>query len=240
MASKISNQMNQITETETIDSVWHSLYKIGGVVALISLLLIPIQIVIYIVWPPPNTVAGFFTVFQDNWFRGLVNLDLLYMLSMALVVFIYLPLYAALRKTSQSAMAIALTIGLVSIAIYFVSNTSFEMLSLSNQYAAATTEAQRAVILAAGEAMLTIYQGTASIVYYILGAVATLIVSFVMLRSRVFSRMTAYVGMLAGALMLVPPAFGTVGIILAFASLLPTTVWLVLLAWRFFQLGRTA
>lgn len=42
------------------------------------------------------------------------------------------------------------------------------MLYLSNQYAAATTEAQRDLFLAAGEAALAAYRGTAFDVYYVL------------------------------------------------------------------------
>ena len=37
-------------------------------------------------------------------------------------------------------MLIALVLGLIGIAAYYASNTSFEMLSLSNQYAVAITE----------------------------------------------------------------------------------------------------
>lgn len=150
MTSKSSSQMNQVIDSETADSRWKGLYKVGGVAALTMLVLIPIQIIIFIAWPPPGTVEGYFTLFQDNWLLGLLNLDLLYMLTNALVVLIYLALYAALRRTSESSMAIALVVGLVGIAAYFASNTAFEMLSLSNQYAAATTDAQRTIFMAAG------------------------------------------------------------------------------------------
>jgi len=88
-------------------------------------------------------------------------------------------------------MVIALILGLVATAVYFASNTAFEMLSLSNQYAAATTDAQRSIVMAAGQAMLAIYQGTAFDVSYVLSAVALLIISVIMLRSNVFSKVTA-------------------------------------------------
>jgi hypothetical protein len=227
-----------MVNTEIVDSRWKGLYKTGGVVAWVSLALIPVQGVIYAVWPPPDTVTGFFTVLQENWLRGLLNLDLLYILSNVLVIFIYLALYAALRRASPSATAVALALGLVSIAIYFSSNVSFEMLALSGKYAAATTEAQRNIFLSSGETLLAVYQGTAYDVYYILGAVGILIISTVMLRSDIFSKATAYTGLVAGVLMLVPATAGTLGIILAFVSLLPTMVWLVLLARRFSQLAR--
>ncbi len=150
MTSKSSSQMNQVTDSETADSPWKGLYKVGGAVALTTLVLIPTQIIIFIAWPTPSTVDGYFTLFQNNWLLGLLNLDLLYMLTTVLMGLVILALYAALRRASQSYMAIALTLGLVATAVYFASNTAFEMLSLSNQYAAATTDAQRSVFLAAG------------------------------------------------------------------------------------------
>ena len=238
MTSKSSSQMNQVTDAETADSGWKGLYKVGGVAALTTLVLIPIQIIIFIAWPPPSTVIGFFTLFQNNWLLGLLNLDLLYMLTTALMGLVILALYAALRRASQSYMAIALTLGLVGTAVYFASNTAFNMLSLSDQYAAATTDAQRSMFLAAGQAMLAIYQGTAFDVYYVLSAVALLIISAVMLRSNIFSKVTAYVGILMGVLMLVPSTAGTIGLYLALISLVPTAIWLILITRRLFRLGQ--
>ena len=230
--------MNQITDAKTEDSAWKSLYRVGGAAALITLVLIPIQIIIFITWPPPSTVDGYFTLFQDNWLLGLLSLDLLYMLTNVLMILIFLALYAALRRVSQSYMAIGLTLGLVGIAAYFASNTAFEMLSLSGQYAAATTDAQRAMFLGAGQVMLEIYKGTAFDVYYVLTAVALLIFSAVMLRSNIFSKVTAYVGILMGVLMLVPSTAGTIGLYLALISLVPTAIWLILIARRLFRLGQ--
>ena len=227
--------MNQVTNTKTTGSVWKSLYKVGGVAALIIVVLIPIQSFIFVADPPPSTVIGYFTLFQNNWFLELLDLDLLYIVDSALLILIYLALYAALKRASESFTAIALTIGLVGIAAYFASNTAFEMLSLSNQYATATTDVQRSILLAAGQAMLAIYTGTAFDVYYIFNAIALLVFSVVMLRSNLFSKVTAYGGILAGVLMLVPPTAGTIGI--AFASLVPWAIFSVLIARRLFQPG---
>ena len=86
--------------------------------------------------------------------------------------------------------------------------------------------------------MLATWQGTAFNVSYILGAIALLVVSVVMLRSHVFSKITAYVGILASVLMFVPPTAGTIGIFFSLISLVPTVAWLVLIARRLLQLGR--
>ena len=95
---------NQVTNTQTTDSAWKSLYKIGSVAALIIVVLIPIQSFIFVAYPPPSTVIGYFTLFQNNWFLGLLNLDLLYMVDSALLILIYLALYAALKRASKSFM----------------------------------------------------------------------------------------------------------------------------------------
>ncbi len=226
------------SHAETTASAWKPLYQIGGAAALTIVGIMVIQILVYIAWPPPSTVLGYFTLFHKNGLLGLLSLDLLYMVDNALVVLLYLALYTALRQASKAFMTVALTLGLVGIAAYFASNTAFEMLSLSNQYAAATTDAQRSLFQAAGQAMLAIYQGSAFDVYYILGAVATLIISVVMLRSTLFSKVTAYSGIAAGVLMLIPSTAGTIGLYFAFGSLVPTVIWLILIARRLFRLGQ--
>ena len=226
------------SHAKTVDPAWKPLYRIGAVAALSMVAFILIPSIVFLAWPPPDTASGYFTLFQRNWFLGLLSLDLVYLLSHALLVLIYLALYAALRQASKAFMTVALTFGLVGIAAYFASNTAFEMLSLSNQYATATTAAQQSLILAAGQAMLAIYKGTAFDVYYVLSTVATLIISVVMLRSAIFSKVTAYVGIVTGVLMLVPSTAGTIGPYLGLMSLVPFAIWCILIARRLFRLGQ--
>jgi hypothetical protein len=223
---------------ETTDPRWGWLYKLGGAAALIMVVMIPIQIVVFIASPPPSTVADYFTLFQSNRLLGLLDLDLLLIVDNVLAIALYLALYIALRRASESFMAIATVLGLISIVLYIASReATFTMLSLSNQYAAATTDAQRAMFLAAGQAMLAIYNGAAFHVSYVLGAAALLIISVVMLRSDLFSKATAYLGIVANVL-----AFGlyvpSIGIFISIFSVVFLWIWNILLARRLFQLGR--
>ena len=227
-----------ITHTEADDSVWKSLFKVGAVAALTVLVLMSIQIVVFIIWPPPSTVIGWFNLFQTNKLVGLLDMDLLLIVDYALLGLVFLALWAALKRFNQSFMAIALILELVGITTYFASTAAFEMLSLSNQYAFATTDAERSVLLAAGQVMLAIWQGTAFNVSYIISAIALLIVSVIMVRSSIFSKVTAYLGILASLLMFVPPTAGSIGVFLSLISLIPTAIWLILIARKFFQLGR--
>jgi hypothetical protein len=230
--------MSQKSNDGATDSQWVLLYKIGGAAALLMAALIVAQALIYIVWPPPDTATEFFALFQNNPLLGLLSLDLIYLIDNALMVPIYLALYMALRRSGESLMALGLALGFIGLAAYYASNSAFEIYALSNQYAAAATDAEQTALLGAGQAMLAIYRGTAFNVYYVLNCIALLLFSIVMLRSRVFSRATGYLALLAGLLMIVPSTAGIIGLVSALLSLVPWTIWLILFARRMFQLAQ--
>jgi hypothetical protein len=113
------------------------------------------------------------------------------------------------------------------------------MLYLSNQHAAATTEAQRAALLAAGEAMVAVFHGTAFQVSYILGSITGLLIAAAMLRSDVFSRATAYLRIGSSAL-----DFGIyipgIGLFISLFSVLFLLAFNLLVGRRLLQLGSSA
>lgn len=220
------------------DAQWHWIFKSGGLAAALGVAIIPIQIIVYAIAPPPANITEWFNLFQSSPLLGLLNMDLLYLVNNLLLILIYLSLYLALKPIREAVVLTALILGLVGIAAYVPSNPAFEMLELSEQYQAASTEAHLALLLAAGQALIVQIEGTAFLVYYILNALALLLFAAVMLRSGVFSRNTAYAGIAAGILMLVPSNVGTVGLIFAFLSLIPWAIFSILVARRLFQLVR--
>lgn len=228
---------NQLADVDTTNTGWKLLWKAGGTAALAMFVLMAIQIVVFIVWPPPHTAEGYFALFQENWLLGLLSLDLLYIVDSILLILIYLALYMALKRFGEAAMLIGLVFGITGVAAYFASNTAFEMLSLSSQYSAVTTEAQRVMILTAGQVMLETYKGTAFDIYYVLNTIVLFLFSPVMLRSNIFSKTTAYLGISAGILMIIPSTAGTLGLYFSLASLIPWAIWLILVSRRLFQLG---
>ncbi len=239
---------NHVTPSETTDSGRLSFYKIGGAAALIVAVLLPIEIIVFIVYPLPITVIGYFKLFQSNRLLGLLNLYLLEIPTYALFVPMFLALYVALRRVNETRMALATTFAIIGIAVFLATNNPFSMLSLSDQYAAATTDAHRSMLSAAGQAMLA-NTNQRTVEGFNMGlflvSVAGLIVSTVMLRSNIFSKVTAYVGIIANAISLAEylrlvfvPAAVVLLIISAAASGLLLLIWYILIARRLFQLGR--
>jgi len=148
-----------------------------------------------------------------------------------------LSLYHVLRRTDPAFMALYVVLSLIGTMSFIAARPAFEMLSLSNQFTTATTEAQKSIFLAAGEATLVTFHGTAFHVSYLLGSLTGLIISIVMLRTTVFSKATAYVRIGSSIFdfgLYVP----MVGMYLSIFSVLFLFVWNIMIARRLFQLAR--
>ncbi len=57
---------------------WHKLCKAGGVSAFLIVAIIPLQLVIFTLFTPPDSTMGFMVLFSRHWFLGLLSLDFLY------------------------------------------------------------------------------------------------------------------------------------------------------------------
>jgi hypothetical protein len=230
---------------------WNGIYKIGGVAALSAVLVGLLEIVITFL-PGGNatqeTVLDWFTLFQSNWFMGLRNLGLLNILLNTLGILTYFALYAAHREDpNQPYAALATIISFLGIGIFLATNRAFPMLALSNQYASATTDAQRAVLEAAGQSMLSVGQShtPGAFLGFFLSEFAGVVISTVMLRSKIFSNVTAFAGIFGFGILLIFEFFSSfvsglskVTMTLAMFGGLLSMAWYILIARRLFQLGQ--
>lgn len=223
---------------EIEDSKWKDLYKIGGIAATLSAVLLLIEIIVFTIWPQPSNVIGYFTLLQDNKLIGLIDFYLLEFFAYILFLPMFLALYVALRRFNESYSIIAIFFAILGIAIFLATNNSFSMLLLSNQYMIATTEAQKSLLLAAGQAML-INTGQRAFGGFNTGlmliSIAGIILSVVMLDSNNFSRKTAYMGILAFAIslaeyvrMIIFPSELTLLLIIAVMSGIFLLIWLIM------------
>ena len=208
---------------------WKNIYQIGGFASFGVAIFIPIQILIFMLYPPPTTVQDWFKLFHDNRIIGLLDMDLLLIIDQIFFAFIFLALYIKLSQVEKSFTLIALVSALMGIISYFSSTIAFEMLSLSDKYASTVSESEKNNLLIAGQTLLTRWTGTSFDIGYILLGIGILIINVIMLRSADFNKITAYIGIIAGILSLIPASFGIIGLIFAFLSLFPLELWSILI-----------
>ncbi len=213
---------------------WRWLYRIAAIGALISVVIIPISIVAFFVWPPwPDDIL---VVLQQDRLAGLMGLDLLYLLGNLVAIPLFLVLYVTLRRVDEGWAALALTLGLIGLVCIILSRPILEMVALSDGYAAATTDSERSAYLAASKAVMSTFHGTAFNVHYVLGSLSLLISSILMLRSDLYGRATTYVGIVTNVLV-----FGLyvplVGVYISLLSVVGYVVWYIMIARKLFQLG---
>jgi Domain of unknown function (DUF4386) len=207
------------------------------VATLVTAVLVPVQLAVFVAYPFPETATGWFQLLQDNPLAGLVDLDLLLGADNVLLVVIALALYVALRPTSPSVTTMATGLWLLAIMLVITANPALQLLALSDRFAAATSEAQRAAAVAAGEALLAGWEGTAFQVGYVLGQLAGIMIGLVMLRGSLFGRAVPYT-LIAGNGIGFGLYLPTLGLVISALSGLVLWAWYLVIARRFLRLER--
>ena len=239
-----------MVETNHNEVQWKSIYILGGIAAILSLIAVVADIVIGSstggnLSALPQTAIERFAQFQQNTWLGLYNLDLLNTVNQLISIPVYFALYAVLRKTNKPYALLALIVFLIGTTIFVANNTALPMLELSRKYASAV-KPQKTLLAAAGEAMLVRgeHGGLGVFFSFILPTLSALVFSFVMLQGKVFSKANAYVGILGNALMVIYIVLVTfassvknMAMVFAMPGGLLLVAWMVMLTIRLFQLG---
>jgi hypothetical protein len=191
---------------EMADSSRRTLYTIGGVAALIQLTtILAYMIVAFTLGVRPTTVEEIFILFQTDRLAGILRDDFFNLGVIAMYLGTFPALYAALRRENHAYAALAAILTFIGVTTCFATHSGFSMLHLSDQYAAAISEAQQVQILAAGEAVLAsdMWHSSGGFMASILLQGSGVIISMVMIKSKNFSKITAYTGLLGNAIDLV-------------------------------------
>ncbi len=223
------------------DEKW--LYRVGGISALILGLAYIATIALYVpVGAPPSGAEARLTYLAGKtrvWWAILA----LSVLTDFLFVPVALSLYLALKRINRNAMLLATAcVGLFVVLDLAVTWTSYaSLITLSGTYAAATSDAQRAVVVAAANYPSAVLESRLLGVYAILvPAVGILMTSVVMLKG-IFSKTTAYLGLVAGILGIISVAgpffVRSLGAAVIMSSVI-TTVWVLFVGYRLYRLGR--
>jgi hypothetical protein len=202
---------NPTPAAEAEESHLKSLYLLGGIAALGMILVALLDIVLTFVpgGESPAPVSGaaleWFALYKVNWFMGLRGLGFFNIFTTSLVLVTFFALYKAHQRVNKTYAALALIVLCLASAIYIANNRSLPMLTLSAQYNAASTQAQKDVIVAAGMGLLAQAEDftPGTFLGFFLSETAGMIMSLVLLRGKIFSKLTAWICLMGYAILIV-------------------------------------
>lgn len=223
---------------------WSGLCWTGGVAAfLLIVYALATMVQLVVLGGPPATAAAAFSLLHDHRIVGLLRLDLPTVLVMPLYYLLFLGLLAALWRTDRANATLSTALAFVGVTLVLATPTGLSMMWLSEKYAAATTDAARMQYLAAGEALLAtdVWHGTGAIIGGILAQSGAVLISVVMLRSSVFGKPTAYLGIFMHGFDLAHIILGlllpVVGVVFMAVAGPFYPIWLFLIGRRLLQLA---
>lgn len=231
-------------------SAWNKLYRLGAFCGLLFIAGTLLDIFIGTssganLLSLPQTAAERFAEFNTNWRLGLYHLDFLNLLNALMMIPVFVALFAALRKTAGATALVALVCFIIGTALFIANNSALALFELSKKYAGADP-GQQTLLAAAGEAWLV--KGTHGSYTAFLGFGLILIGDFLiataMLNGKIFSRITAWLGITGNLLLFIYLALVTFlpdvkssAMLFSAPGGLLSTAWLILLTTRLLQLN---
>lgn len=241
---KENQLLHLAVESESETPRWSGLFRFGSIAAFIIALLLLGEIFVYALIPDRSTPEEIFALFRNSPFAGLLFFDLLGMISYLLYIPVVLSFYVVLRKNSESLLAFSLVLFIIGVAVFFANNTGFSVLSLSHRYELATTQEEKAMLLASCRTMITLFDVNAFMISYVIVSASWAIMGFVMLQSPLFGRFTAWAGIIAGLSGIVAEVIENtlkellpVAIGFYFAAIVFILLWVVMAGRRLYRMG---
>lgn len=237
---------------ETSDKQWKLIFKTGAITTIIVLCGIVIDMIVGSitggnVTELPQTAVERFNQFNENWLLGLYNLDLLNIINQIILIPAIFALYGVHRNTNKPFALLSLILFFIGTTIFVTGNTALTMLDLSHKYFGADTNERRLLLAAAGEAMLTkgSHGSLGVFIGFALPTLANMIMSFVMLNGKIFSRSTSYIGIIGNSLMVIyiilvtfVPKVETMALVFAMPAGLLVLTWMIMFTSKLFRLSR--
>jgi hypothetical protein len=213
------------------------LYRVGGISGLVLGMAYIIIIPLYAhVGAPPSD--------GEAWLKYLAGKTTVWWAILGLSVltdFLFVPvalsLYFALKGINRNAMLLATAlVGLFVVLDLAVTWSNFaSLLTLGAGYAAASNDAQRAAYVGAASYAAAVLASRLEIVYAIVTLSSGILIIGVVMLKGIFSKTTAYLGLITGVLGVAALSRVTAIIIM---NAVFATVWVLLVGYRLFRLGQ--
>lgn len=244
---------NQLPFNQNEERQISNIYLTGAIFSLVGLIGIITDVIIGTITGGnlaalPQSAVDRFTELNQNPLIGLYHLDLLNSIVQLLLIIPWFALYIAHRRINNSLALLSFIVYLFGSGIMVANNTALPMLELSGKFFATTVESERTLFSAAGEALLAVgAHGSPGIfIGFFIPNIANLMISVVMLKAGIFSRLNAWFG-IAGSIFMMfyvllinfTKSFENIATAIAFPGGLLLMVWMIMFAVKFFMLAKT-
>ena len=250
----MNQTLDEFFHIKNSEKQWNSIYTLGGLATIIALLGILLDVVIGNVTGGnlsalPQTAIDRFTEFHNNKFLGLYHLDLLNIIVQMILIPTYFALYAVHRNVNKAYGFLALIVFLFGSIIMVANNTALSMFELSNKFFSTTIESQKSLYAAAGESMLVqgAHGSPAIFLGFFIPNIANLIMSILMLKGKVFSKINSWIGIIGSVLMLLyvilvnfRTGVENMATVFAMPGGLLLMTWMIMFTIRLFKLGQVS
>jgi len=203
------------------------------------------MLIVFLLGPPPSTIEGYYIMLNESRLNGLLRLDILTVFVMPLYYLLFHSIYLAIKRENQELDLFSLIIVYAGLTLFLSTTSIFSYLSLSDKYILAISEIEKSRVIAAGEAVLSkdMWHGTSAFIGGILLHIGAVLFSISMIRSKVFNKITGYVGVLIFGMDLihilivfVSPKVSNIIMVTASTFYL---LWFPLVGFRLFKLSRS-
>jgi len=221
-----------------------SLYRIGGAAAALQLaVILGYGVAAAVLGPKPASAEAYFLIYLESPAAAVLRGDLPLLILLGLYLGTFPALYAALRRESPVYAALATLFTMIAVTTTFATESTFSLHHLGVQFVTAS-EALRSQLIAAAEAVIAsdMWNSSAGYMGGILLQGSGVMISVIMLRSKDFSKVTAYAGLLGNGFdllqhMIHPFAPSFAAPIQMFMGIFYFT-WFPMLARDFFRLAK--
>jgi hypothetical protein len=244
--------MHHAVVKETIGASWKWIYKLAAVAALLAMSANLADIILGfggtdMVTYGTKSAIEWISIYQASWFRGVYALGILNIVYMLAMLPVYFALFGAHFENQAVAAALTVVVFLTAMSMYISNNAAIPLLVLSGKYSLASSELERNILVAAGEAVLSRGEDftAGTFIPLFLSGLAAICISIIMLRGGIFGKVHAWIGIVGFTFLslftiiatFVPALYSFAFYFLGSIGGLLALSWFALTARRFFQLA---
>lgn len=192
----------------------------------------------------PQSAISRFSQLNTDPFLGLYYLDFLNLITTLLMIPVFYVLFLLQCSTKNKVLFLSLILFGIGTTLFISNNVALPMLDLSHKYLLASAS-QKSLLAAAGEALLVkgAHGSMGAFMGFSISMTASLLMSFVMIKTKFFGKLTGWFGMFGSILLLIylilvsfVPGVDSIAMVIAAPGGILSLIWIVLFT---FSLLRT-